>query len=475
MVTTEKEITFGKQCFVGKVQGAVTDHYQMVKEIGSGSYGRVYKVKNKTTGETRACKQLAKGRIANMDKFTAEINILIQMDHQSIIKLYEVYEDNRYIYLVMEECTGGELFDRIIDRINKKKMFTEREAASIFKQMMSAIAYCHSQGICHRDLKPENLLFLNPTDESPVKVIDFGLSKIFGQGKEDTNTSSTASKMSTKVGTAYYVSPEVLLGDYDEKCDIWSSGVILYILLCGDPPFNGANDNEIYKKIQQKKYSFPSPQWDKISDDAKDLIKHMLTDPKDRYSAQEVLNHTWVNNLAPLSTECVLSLNTETLRNYTNTNKLKKAALTFIASRLKDEEVKQLKEIFNALDTNKDGTLTLEEVKNGVAKLDDKDLDLEELFKSIDTDGSGVINYTEFLAATLDQKVYLKEERLYEAFRAFDKDGSGTISLNEIKQVLQTDEKDVPQLEEMIKKYDTDGNGEIDYNEFIKMMSKCEI
>jgi calcium-dependent protein kinase len=172
------------------------------------------------------------------------------MDHPNIIKLYEVFEDNRYIHLIMELSTGGELFDRILDRITKKNLYTEKEAASIFKQMMSAICYCHAQSICHRDLKPENLLLGSPAEDAPIKVIDFGLSKIFN---------SSNHKMSTKVGTAYYVSPEVLAGDYDEKCDIWSAGVILYILLTGEPPFNGANDNEIYKKIIAKKFSFPSP------------------------------------------------------------------------------------------------------------------------------------------------------------------------------------------------------------------------
>jgi calcium-dependent protein kinase len=179
-----------------------------------------------------------------------EINIMIQIDHPNIIKLYEVFEDNRYIHLIMEMCTGGELFDRIMDRITKKKLYTEREAAVIFKQMMSAICYCHSQNICHRDLKPENLLLVNNDEDAPVKVIDFGLSKIFSEENH---------KMTTKVGTAYYVSPEVLAGDYDEKCDIWSAAVILYILLTGEPPFNGPNDNDIYKKILTKKFSFPSP------------------------------------------------------------------------------------------------------------------------------------------------------------------------------------------------------------------------
>ncbi len=389
---------------------------------------------------------------------------MVQMDHPNIIKLYEVYEDNRYIYLIMEECSGGELFDRILDRITNKSMFSEKEAAVIFRQMVSAICYCHAQGICHRDLKPENLLFLDSSNESPLKVIDFGLSRIFNKADN---------KMTTKVGTAYYVSPEVLSGDYDEKCDVWSSGVILYILLTGDPPFNGANDNEIYRKIQNKKFNFPSPQWDKISEDVKDLIKKMLCDPKDRFTAEQVLNHTWVKNCAPNSEGSLLNLNTESLKKYKNTNKLQKAVLTFIASRLQDSEIKILRDIFITLDNNQDGTLTVDEIKEGVSKLKDVKLDVEEIFSSIDTDGSGVINYTEFLAATIDQKVYLKEERLYEAFKAFDKDGSGKISTDEIKNVMQTD--DESKILELIKTFDTNGDGEIDYNEFISMMSKVQL
>jgi len=391
---------------------------------------------------------------------------MTKIDHPHVIKLYEIFEDNRYLYLVMEECSGGELFDRIIERINAQKMFTEKEAALMFKQMMSAICYCHAAGICHRDLKPENLLFLGKESDSPLKVIDFGLSRIFQ--KDD-------HKMSTKVGTAYYVSPEVLLGNYDEKCDIWSAGVILYILLCGDPPFNGANDNEIYRKIQAKKYSFPSPKWDKVSNDAKDLIKHMLCDPDKRYTAEEVLKHTWVNNLAPNSPEVVLNLNTDSMKNYTNSNKLKKAVLTFIASRLKEDDIKELKEIFMNLDKNKDGTLTLEEIKEGIEQLKDSNINAEEIFKSIDTDASGVINYTEFLAATIDKKVYLKEERLYEAFKAFDTDSSGKISSQEIIKIMKADKSDADAIENMVKKFDINGDGEIDYNEFIFMMSKVEI
>ena len=189
----EDNLKLSKSIFVGMSTKSFEDIYTIIKEIGSGSYGRVFRVKNKTTGEIRACKQLAKARIADTDKFKLEIDLMIQMDHPNIIKLYEVFEDNRYIYLIMEECVGGELFEIIITRIQSKKLFSEKEAAFMFQQLMSAICYCHGQAICHRDLKPENLLLLNTKDDSPIKVIDFGLSKIFKEGEHH--------KMTSKVGT----------------------------------------------------------------------------------------------------------------------------------------------------------------------------------------------------------------------------------------------------------------------------------
>ena len=176
----------------------------------------------------------------------------------------------------------------------------------MFTQVMSSIEYCHNNGICHRDLKPENLLYLNEGNEkgNPIKVIDFGLSQIF-----------INRKLKTKVGTAYYVAPEILKGDYTEKCDIWSAGVILYIFLSGDPPFNGPNDSAIYSKISQMKFSFPEKKWKNVSNEAKDLITHMLAPEKDRYDAKQVLSHPWFKNASntPLND---LEFDPQLLNNY---------------------------------------------------------------------------------------------------------------------------------------------------------------
>ncbi len=392
-------------------------------------------------------------------------------DYPSIIKLYEIYEDERKIYLIMEKCTGGELFDRIIKKVEEGKMYSEKEAAIIFKQLMNGISYCHSKGICHRDLKPENILFLTNDDNSPIKIIDFGLSKIFGESKKDDKKKKKKKNMKTKVGTAYYVCAEVLKGNYDEKCDIWSCGVILYILLSGEPPFNGEDDNDIYRAISKKKYNFPDKEWKNISKEAKDLISHMLCDPDKRFNAMEVLNHSWIVKLAPNGKEILSDINIKSLKKYCKEHKLKKAVLTFIASRLNDSDVKNLKEIFENLDENKDGTLNLNEIKKGIEKLGKKVDDINNIFKSLDTDDTGKIDYTEFLAACINQKSFLREERLNEAFQMLDKDKSGKITKDEIKNSLKLDNVDEDTLNELIKKFDLNGDGMIDYNEFLNMMN----
>ena len=464
---SDPRIIFGKQTFINAQSGKVTDKYDVIKELGTGSYGKVYLVKNKATGEERACKQLIKSKIHDQEKFSTEISIMAKADHPNIIKLYEIFEDPRHVYLIMEQCKGGELFDRIIARVESGQMYTEKQAANIFKQIMYAISYCHDQKICHRDMKAENVLFLGKEDDSPIKVIDFGLSKIFKEGDK-------IKKMTTRVGTAYYVSPEVLKGNYDERCDIWSCGVLLYILLSGNPPFNGATDMDIYKAVARKKYSFPDPEWTYISREAKDLISKMICDPDKRLTAQQVLQHPWIAQLAPNAGGNLTQINVASMKKYAKIGKLRKAVITFIANRVKDEEVGKLKSLFETLDVNKDGTLTVDEIEKGI-KLLNSELDVSALFASIDTDKSGKIDYTEFLACCLDQKVYLREERLSEAFKMLDLDGSGKISKDEIKKALKLDKIDDLSLDKYIQECDINGDGEIDYNEFLNLMTGVNI
>ena len=457
-------IKFGKETFVGKTEGLFLDNYDVIRQLGKGGYGKVYEVKNKKRGDIRACKHLSKATIKNMEKFEREIEILIRSDHPNIIKLYEVFESQRSLYLVMEECKGGEIFDRIIQHIQKKEMYSEKDAATIFQQVMSAIEYCHNNGICHRDLKPENILYLNEGAEkdNPIKVIDFGLSQVISSDK----------KLSTKVGTAYYVSPEILLGEYTEKCDIWSAGVILYIFLSGDPPFNGSNDHAIYTKISKMKFTFPEKKWKNISNEAKDLISHMITPEKERYTAKQVLSHPWFSNAStvPLSE---LNFDSSFFVDYEKSSELKKMTLLFIASRLDENEINNLKKSFEAIDNSKDGQITFEELKSGLIQLKSNKMnenEIKELFDLIDVDQNGKIDYTEFLAATLQKKNYLRNERLLEAFCMFDKDNSGQITKDELLQALKAEKSQEKEIEKYIQAVDKNGDGKIDYKEFLDLM-----
>ena len=460
-------IKFGKKDFVGKAEGLFLDNYDVIKQLGKGGYGKVYEVKNKKSGDIHACKHLSKLSIKNLEKFEREINILIKTDHPNIIKIFEVYESQRSLYIVMEECKGGELFDRIIEHIQNKNMYSEKEAAEMFKQVMSSISYCHNNGICHRDLKPENLLYLNkgPEKNNPIKVIDFGLSQYISDGK-----------LKTKVGTAYYVSPEILKGDYTEKCDIWSAGVILYIFLSGDPPFNGPNDNAIYQKISEMKFTFPEKKWKNISSDAKDLISHMIAPEKERYTAQQVLEHPWFKNAneTPLNS---LNFNVGFFKNFVKASEMKKASLIYIASRIDENEIENLKKVFKSLDQCNDGQITYEELKKGLIQINPSKFsenDIKTIFDSIDVDKNGKIDYTEFLAATVQESNYLKKEKLFEAFSMFDKDNSGFITKDEIVKALKAEKSQEKEIDTYIKDVDKNGDGKIDYKEFLTLMGAKE-
>ena len=342
---------------------------------------------------------------------------------------------------------------------------------------MSAVSYCHSQGICHRDLKPENIIFLNKEPDSPIKVIDFGLSKIFGELKPIMKGNKVEKNiMSLRVGTAYYMSPEVLQGNYDNKCDIWACGVILYIMLCGYPPFDGDSEHDILKAISKKKFYFPEEEWKSVSDDAKDLIKHMICDADKRYNAEMILNHPWIEKNAPNSKGNLAKFNVHKLESFGNLYKLTKYVIGYVASRTDDADITNLKKIFEEIDTNKSGTLDINEIKNSIDKMEkEKEINEEEketIIKNIDTDKSSKIEYNEFLAACLEQKIYLREENLLSAFMMLDLDGSGKISKAEIKQALNKDIDDET-LDRIIKDFDLDGDGEIDYKEFVAGMQNC--
>merc|ERR1712176_301778 len=293
---------------------------------------------------------------------------------------------------------------------------------------------------------------------------DFGLSCKFEKDQV----------LTTKAGTPYYVAPQVLAGKYDHQSDLWSCGVIMFVLLCGYPPFYGETDADVLSKVRLGNFSFNAADWKNVSEDAKNLIRMLLKmNPRDRYTAEQALNHEWIRNKAPKATNVSLQSNfVDNLRHFRGQNKLKKAALHIIAGQLNEDQIKALRETFMALDNNGDGCLTVAEMKEGIQKAGLKDIpaDLQQIMKDIDSDGSGQIDYTEFLAATLDKRLYLQEDVCWSAFRLFDRNGDGKISQEELKHVLQSDDvADVAGAEAIAKLKEVDGNGDgmIDFQEFM--------
>lgn len=276
----------------------IEDKYHIdPRVLGTGYHGSVRECINRTSGERLAVKSIRKSDPSvKPGNLAREIMLLQEVNHESIIRLVDVYEDDEYVHLVTDLCEGGELFDKIVEnasRDNGMPCFAEADAANVLYQILSAVSYMHKHGIVHRDIKPENILFTTTDDEensqSTVKIIDFGLAR------KHHGISFGEQPMSTIVGTPYYISPDVLKKRYDKSCDLWSVGVIAYILMCGYPPFNGANNCEVYDAVRRGRYQFSSADWSATSKESRDFIRRLLQrDPAKRMTAEEALNHPWI-------------------------------------------------------------------------------------------------------------------------------------------------------------------------------------
>ncbi|KAK6923526.1 EF-hand domain [Dillenia turbinata] len=398
--------------------------YTMGKKLGQGQFGTTFECTHKATGRKFACKSIPKRKLLckeDYDDVWREIQIMHHLsEHTNVVRIEGTYEDPMFVHLVMELCEGGELFDRIV----KKGHYSEREAAKLIKTIVGVVEACHSLGVMHRDLKPENFLFSSSLEDAALKATDFGLSIFYKPGET----------FSDVVGSPYYVAPEVLRKHYGPEADVWSAGVILYILLSGVPPFWAETETGIFRQILQGKLDFESDPWPLISDSAKDLIQKMLDrNPKRRFTAHEV-----------------------------------------IAERLSEEEIGGLKELFKMIDTDDSGTITFDELKEGLRRVGSElmESEIKDLMDAADIDNSGTIDYGEFLAATVHLNKLEREENLVSAFSFFDKDGSGYITIDELQQACREFGLSDVHLDEMMKEIDQDNDGQIDYGEFAAMMRK---
>ncbi|XP_067283283.1 calcium/calmodulin-dependent protein kinase type 1D [Pseudorasbora parva] len=273
----------GGDCSWKKQVDDIKEMFEFKEVLGTGAFSEVVLAEERSTGKMFAVKCIPKKALKGKESsIENEIAVLRKIKHENIVALEDIYESSNHLYLIMQLVSGGELFDRIVE----KGFYTEKDASTLIRQVLDAVNYLHSMGIVHRDLKPENLLYFNPQDGSKIMISDFGLSKMEGTGDV----------MSTACGTPGYVAPEVLAQKpYSKAVDCWSIGVIAYILLCGYPPFYDENDSKLFEQILKADYEFDAPYWDDISDSAKDFIGSLMEkDPSKRYTCEQALRHPWI-------------------------------------------------------------------------------------------------------------------------------------------------------------------------------------
>ena len=476
LIISEMLVTENKEDIVKK--------YVPVCTLGEGSFGKVYKVKERSTGHSFAMKIVNKSNIDNKSKnknLLNELYILRKCDHPNILKIYEYYSNDKYWYYIMEYLSGGELYEQICHM----NYYDEHAAAKIMKQIFSVVSYLNQMNIVHRDLKPENMMLTKNKKNLEIKVIDFGTA-CFVNDK----------KLSLQVGSLYYIAPEILKGSYGKECDVWSCGIIMHILLIGFPPFDGKTKKEIFNKILNTNINFNSKIYSNISNEAKNLLKKLLEkDPKKRITANEALKDKWIIkyfnknkiNMSASENICtttnskkenepMLSLK-DCLRNFSSKQKLKQASVAFIVHQMRTNKlIKKLTDIFKELDESGDGLLSKEELKKGYKKyFEDSitDNEFDEIMKTIDQDESGQISIEEFLRATVNYDNLISEKNLKYAFESFDKDHSGSLSPDEIREVfgLSSDDENANKiLAQIFKDVDINGDGMISYDEFKTMM-----
>lgn len=441
-------------------------NYTLGKKLGEGQFGTTYLCIEKATGLQYACKCIPKRKLISSEEIEdvgREVEVMFHLSgHPNIVTLKGAYEDPASVYLVMELCEGGELFDRIIER----RMYTEAEAAKLTKTIVSVVEACHKSGVVHRDLKPENFLYKTKDNDSVLKAADFGSARFFEPGDVFTEI----------VGSPYYVAPEVLDRHYGPEVDIWSAGVMLYIFLCGAPPYCAETVQGIFEEVMKAEPpSFSADPWLNISEGAKDLIRKMLNpDPKKRLKAHEVLKHPWIRGDGVAKCKPIASMVQFRMKQFAALNKLKKLAIRIIAETLSEEEIANLKEIFTEMDSDNDGAISFEELQAGLRRVGTtlKETEIFDLMDAADVDHDGMIDYGEFLAATLSLNHIELEENLMAAFQYLDKNGSGFITTDELLAVCFEFHMEDVRLEDLLLDVNIDADGSIDYKMFVSMMRK---
>lgn len=442
------------------------DEYEVTKTLGVGASCQVLAVQKKGTQQKYAMKTIQKRgtpeAAENESLFRNEVKILQNLKHPNIIEYVESFEDANACYLITVFCSGGELFDKVSEGV-----FSERVASRLTRQMLLALQHCHERNISHRDLKPENFVFSDRSDDSPMKLIDFGCA--IQVGDEDI--------VHDVAGSPYYVAPEVLQHNFKrtgrvwKAADMWSIGVIVFLLVHGYPPFNGEKQEQIFQKIKIGKYKFSKDI--PLSDSVKDLINKLLVmKPEKRISASEALAHPWIAQAAQVAPDVPISAAVvQSLNQFRAQCRLKKAVARVLANRMTDEDKKQLELAFKKYDLNGDGRLGPDEIAAMMKSIGRNEADAKEFMQNVDENNDGVISRDEF-AASIAMGKLSNQSDIEQTFKIFDKDGDGFVSAGEIEKVCNFLSPEA--VKQLISDVDQNGDGKISFKEWVQAMGDLQ-
>ena len=478
LLMAEMNLSVKQDILVIEEKGNPSKKYKPTKVLGSGSFGCVYEAKNTTFGNKVAMKVIKKDKENELDEqeIRNEINILKQLSHPNIVKIYEFYISENHYYIITEFCKEGELFSYI------KNKYSERQLAVLFYQVFSGLWYLHENKILHRDIKLENIMIDGKEKDKSTgeelfwaKIIDFGTAKLFEKNKKEKDV----------VGSSYYIAPEVLKQNYNEKCDTWSVGVILYMTLVGRAPFDGKDDEEIIYKINSVDYNKNEPRLVKHSPEVRDLVSHLLDkNIEKRYSAKEALNHPWFTKYEGRALfrnfeEEEVKPYINNLLKYTFNSKIQQLVIAFLVHNLPstDSSVLILK-LFRHFNKSGNCKLSKEELTNGLYHFKSKeevDKIIDHLFVLLDGDNDGFLEYEEFLRACIDRKQIITTTYLKYAFKFIDKEKTGTLNAQKIiNAFVATPNKIIEAVfNNTLNTVDKDGDGIINFIEFQELMVKC--
>ena len=448
--------------------------YKIIKSIGDGTFGKIELVEHKITGMVRAMKIIPKTTEISEISVLNELYILKKIDHQNVIKIYEFYSDEKNYYLITEYCPGGDLFTQ-----TKNENLSEVQVSNIIYQILLALNNLHKMKIMHRDLKPENILISKKEKNGlyRVKICDFGTSHIFQVGEKEKSI----------MGSTYYIAPEVLQKKYDFKCDLWSVGVIMYVLLTKKIPFHGTSDKEVRKNIKKKSSKYIKKPVLVYSNYAQELLDGLLEkDYSKRINAEKALKydlfkvHNCKQNINQINKEDIYKF-ISNIKKYKRHNAFQETALSYLIHNSDSDEIFEAQKLFNLFDINNEGKINLENFLEQMEKISGEKLeklDVQNIFENIDTNRNNYIELEEFIKAAVDKTIFLEEKLIKLAFNFFDITNDGFITSDDIIELfrdstdMDKDKVAKEEFEKTIKSFDMNNDGKIKLEDFSTFMKK---